>query len=58
MIGTGILCLIIAETIINAVTGLLVTCLCKTDLSQKDQSSLPTHSGCQESQGNLVLKIH
>ena len=26
--GTGILCLIIAETIISAVTGLLVTCLC------------------------------
>ena len=26
MTGTGILCLIIAETIISAVTGLLVTC--------------------------------
>ena len=40
------------------VTGLLVTCLCTTDLSQEDQFFLPTHSGCQESQGNLVLKIH
>ena len=29
-----------------------------TDLSKEDQSSLPTHSECQESQGILVLKIH
>ena len=58
--GTGILCLIIAETetIISAVTGLLVTAFVTTDLSQEYQSSLPTHSGCQESQCNLVLKIH
>ena len=30
--GTGILCLIIAETIISAVTGSLVTCLCNNRL--------------------------
>ena len=30
--GTGILCLIIAETIRSAVTGLLVTCLCNNRL--------------------------
>ena len=30
--GTDILCLIIAETIISVVTGLLVTCLCNNRL--------------------------
>ena len=49
--GTGILCLIISETIISAVTGLLVTCLCNIRLVSE-------HSGRQESQSNLVLKIH
>ena len=43
--------MIIAETIISAVTGLFPAFVTK-DLSQEDQSSLPTHSGCQESQGN------
>ena len=30
--GMGILCLLIAETIISAVTGVLVTCLCNNRL--------------------------
>ena len=53
--GTGILCLILAETIIS-VTGLLLTC--NNRLVLEDQFSLPIHSGCQESQDNLVLKIY